>query len=140
MEQNYRKIGSRLKDSAAYFFCALPFESRRVLGSRGCAGLGRNFRSSGTAMSFGLSRQGMYGETIELECRNVRRQNMKKEFILRFIREDGGQDLVEYTLLLAFVCLASAALFINAGTSISGIWTQANIRLANANDASASTS
>ena len=56
-----------------------------------------------------------------------------KDFILRFIREDEGQDLVEYTLLLAFVCLASAALFINAGTSISGIWTQANLRLANAN-------
>ena len=56
-----------------------------------------------------------------------------KDFILKFIREDGGQDLVEYTLLLAFVCLASAALFINAGTSIGGIWTQANLRLQNAN-------
>jgi Flp pilus assembly pilin Flp len=60
-----------------------------------------------------------------------------KEFILRFIREDEGQDLVEYTLLLAFVCLASAALFINAGQSIGGIWNQANSRLTNANLAAA---
>jgi Flp pilus assembly pilin Flp len=36
----------------------------------------------------------------------------------RFWNEEDGQDLVEYTLLLAFVALASAALFINAGTSI----------------------
>ena len=35
-----------------------------------------------------------------------------KQFIRKFVREEEGQDLVEYTLLLAFVCLASAALFI----------------------------
>jgi len=33
---------------------------------------------------------------------------------------------VEYTLLLAFVCLASAALFINAGSSLATIWTDTN--------------
>jgi Flp pilus assembly pilin Flp len=36
---------------------------------------------------------------------------------------------VEYTLLLAFVCLASAALFIGAGTAINGVWTIANSKL-----------
>ena len=61
-----------------------------------------------------------------------------KQFVSRFVREDQGQDLVEYTLLLAFVALASAALFINAGTSIGGIWNVANSRLANANTAAAS--
>ena len=60
-----------------------------------------------------------------------------KNLLLKFIREEQGQDLVEYTLLLAFVCLASAALFISAGTSIGGIWTQANSRLTNANLAAA---
>jgi Flp pilus assembly pilin Flp len=50
-----------------------------------------------------------------------------------FVREEQGQDLVEYTLLLAFVCLASAALFINAGGAIKGIWTVANTSLAAAN-------
>jgi len=60
-----------------------------------------------------------------------------KQFILNFIREEEGQDLVEYTLLLAFVCLASAALFINAGQAIGGIWTQANTKLSQANSAAA---
>ena len=52
--------------------------------------------------------------------------------VMNFIREEQGQDLVEYTLLLAFVCLASAALFINAGGSINRIWTSANGILSNA--------
>ncbi len=49
-----------------------------------------------------------------------------------FLRDEQGQDLVEYTLLLAFVALASAALFIGAGQSITTIWTAANSTLANA--------
>ena len=49
-----------------------------------------------------------------------------------FLRDEQGQDLIEYTLLLAFVALASAALFINAGASVNTIWTIANSRLSNA--------
>jgi Flp pilus assembly pilin Flp len=52
-----------------------------------------------------------------------------------FLREDQGQDLIEYTLLLAFVALASAALFIGAGGAVNNIWTIANSRLQNAADA-----
>ena len=63
-----------------------------------------------------------------------------KQLMNRFVREEQGQDLVEYTLLLAFVALASAALFIGAGGSIAGIWTMANNHLANANSAAASAS
>lgn len=55
--------------------------------------------------------------------------------IWNFVRDEQGQDLVEYTLLLAFVALASAALFISAGDSIEGIWTAANSRLTQANTA-----
>jgi len=58
-----------------------------------------------------------------------------KKFAGRLVWEEQGQDLVEYTLLLAFVALASAALFIGAGNSIGGIWTAANSRLTNANEA-----
>ena len=58
-----------------------------------------------------------------------------KNAIVRFVRDDQGQDLVEYTLLLAFVALASAALFIGAGGSIGGVWTQANTKLSQANSA-----
>ena len=50
-----------------------------------------------------------------------------------FLREESGQDLIEYTLLLAFVALASAALFIGAGGSVAGIWSVANSRLSVAN-------
>ncbi|MGA3258340.1 MAG: Flp family type IVb pilin [Bryobacteraceae bacterium] len=55
-----------------------------------------------------------------------------------FWNGDQGQDLIEYTLLLAFVTLASAALLIGAGGSIQGIWTTTNSQLAAA-AASAST-
>ena len=49
-----------------------------------------------------------------------------------FLRDDQGQDLIEYTLLLAFVALASAALFLQAGGSVNQIWSIANSRLQNA--------
>ena len=39
-----------------------------------------------------------------------------------FYRDENGQDLVEYSLLLAFVCLASAALFISVGKTVASIW------------------
>jgi Flp pilus assembly pilin Flp len=58
-----------------------------------------------------------------------------KELMMRFVREEEGQDLIEYTLLLAFVCLASAALFINAGTTMKNIWSIANTTLSNAQTA-----
>jgi Flp pilus assembly pilin Flp len=51
----------------------------------------------------------------------------------RFLQDEQGQDLIEYTLLLAFVCLASAALFISAGGSVSGIWSATNSQLTAAN-------
>jgi Flp pilus assembly pilin Flp len=56
-----------------------------------------------------------------------------KQFIVRFVRDEQGQDLIEYTLLLAFVCLASAALFIGAGNTLAGIWSTTNGILVNAN-------
>jgi Flp pilus assembly pilin Flp len=50
-----------------------------------------------------------------------------------FWNADQGQDLIEYTLLMAFVALASAALFIGAGGSIKGIWSSSNSQLEAAN-------
>jgi Flp pilus assembly pilin Flp len=55
-----------------------------------------------------------------------------KTFWRAFWKEEEGQDLIEYTLLMAFVALASAALFIGAGGSISTIWTATNNQLTNA--------
>jgi Flp pilus assembly pilin Flp len=53
-------------------------------------------------------------------------------FLRSFWQEEQGQDLIEYTLLLAFVALASAALFMGAGGSIKTIWTVSNNRLSDA--------
>jgi Flp pilus assembly pilin Flp len=52
-----------------------------------------------------------------------------------FWQDESGQDLIEYTLLLAFVALVSAAIFIGAGQSASEIWTVANNHLSNAKSA-----
>ena len=46
-----------------------------------------------------------------------------------FLRDEHGQDLIEYTLLLAFVALVSAALFLNAGSSVKTVWTKAGSTL-----------
>jgi len=53
--------------------------------------------------------------------------------VKEFLAADDGQDLIEYTLLMAFVALASSALFIGAGRSIKGIWSTTNSQLAAAN-------
>ena len=49
-----------------------------------------------------------------------------------FLKDEEGQDLIEYTLLMAFVALASAALFLGAGGSLKNIWGISNNRLSNA--------
>ena len=54
-------------------------------------------------------------------------------FINRFWENEQGQDLIEYTLLMAFVALASAGLFLGAGGDMKGIWTVSNNELAQAN-------
>ena len=59
-----------------------------------------------------------------------------KLLIANLLNDEQGQDLIEYTLLMAFVALASAALFLGAGGSIKGIWTSTNSELAAANTAS----
>ena len=49
--------------------------------------------------------------------------------------EEQGQDLIEYTLLLAFVALASAALLTTLGQGITGIWNTADSRVKAASNA-----
>jgi Flp pilus assembly pilin Flp len=53
-------------------------------------------------------------------------------FINRFWGDEQGQDLIEYTLLLAFVALASAGLFLGAGGDVKGIWSVTNNQLVQA--------
>lgn len=58
--------------------------------------------------------------------------------VIEFIRDEEGQDLIEYSLLIAFVVLASALIFKAAGQGVQGVWTAANSRLATANIVAAS--
>jgi Flp pilus assembly pilin Flp len=55
-----------------------------------------------------------------------------KNLMINLVRDEQGQDLIEYTLLLAFVALASAALFIGSGSAVSSIWGVANTNLSTA--------
>lgn len=52
--------------------------------------------------------------------------------VKRFLSDDEGQDLIEYTLLIAFVALATAALMIGAGGKIKTLWTITNNNLSQA--------
>ena len=54
-------------------------------------------------------------------------------YLRNFWTDEQGQDLIEYSLLMAFVALASAALFPGAGNSIKGIWSTTNSQLVAAN-------
>ena len=57
------------------------------------------------------------------------------ERLRSFCKNEEGQDLIEYTLLLAFVALVAAGLFIQSGQSTSGIWSIANTKLSSASSA-----
>jgi Flp pilus assembly pilin Flp len=62
----------------------------------------------------------------------LRKRRKMRAFLITFWQEESGQDLIEYTLLMAFVALASASLFISAGGNVSSIWSSANTQLTNA--------
>jgi len=56
-----------------------------------------------------------------------------RRFLRAFLKNECGQDLIEYSLMIAFVCLASAALFVSSGQSVQGIWSNAEGQLGVAN-------
>ena len=63
--------------------------------------------------------------------------NNLKTLLKNLARDEQGQDLIEYTLLLAFVCLASAGIFTSAGQSVKQIWGYASTDLLSAASAAA---
>jgi Flp pilus assembly pilin Flp len=54
------------------------------------------------------------------------------EFFASLWREEDGQDLVEYSLLLGFVAIASMAALGGVKTSVTGIWGSVNRDLSSA--------
>jgi pilus assembly protein Flp/PilA len=55
-----------------------------------------------------------------------------ENFIARFVREDEGQDLVEYALLIAFVSLAAIVGMQALGTAINNKYKSISSTLENA--------
>jgi Flp pilus assembly pilin Flp len=75
----------------------------------------------------GRSPDGTSGHSAKKEGREEMRKWMK-----RLLGDERGQDLVEYSLILAFVALAAAALMTTMGTSVTTIWTSADSQMSNA--------
>ncbi|HWB96265.1 MAG TPA: Flp family type IVb pilin [Bryobacteraceae bacterium] len=53
-------------------------------------------------------------------------------FIKSFVKDEQGQDLVEYTLLLAFIALAIGAVYSTMSSNVVSVWTKASTDLSNA--------
>jgi Flp pilus assembly pilin Flp len=57
------------------------------------------------------------------------------QFLSRFWRDEDGQDLIEYTLLITFIAIATAAVVGQGQNSIRAIWGTSNSNLQQANQA-----
>jgi Flp pilus assembly pilin Flp len=56
--------------------------------------------------------------------------------VLRCFRQhEIGQDVIEYSLLLAFLCLSAGAVFLHAATGLESIWSSADSKLLMASNA-----
>jgi Flp pilus assembly pilin Flp len=53
-------------------------------------------------------------------------------FLLKLWRNDDGQDMVEYTLLLGFIVLIAVAVLTSTRVQISTIWSTINSSLSSA--------
>ncbi len=54
-------------------------------------------------------------------------------------REEEGQDLVEYSLLLAFIALAAVGVLTSVSTEVNGLWKTVNNSLSSASKTAANT-
>lgn len=63
---------------------------------------------------------------------------MVSTYLQRFWQEEEGQDLVEYSLLLAFIALAAVTILGTVQKNINTLWTTVSTGLTNANKAAGS--
>ena len=52
-----------------------------------------------------------------------------RELIKNFIRDEEGQDLVEYALLLVFLAIAAISILPTLGSSVNKVFSQSNSAL-----------
>jgi pilus assembly protein Flp/PilA len=67
-----------------------------------------------------------------------RRQSAMKNLIARFVREEEGQDIIEYALLAAFISISGYTILSSIGTSVNSIYTTVNPAVDSANTAASS--
>ena len=53
-----------------------------------------------------------------------------KQFIHRFVRDDEGQDLIEYALLAGFISLVAVVAITNVGTGVNLVYGNVNAQVA----------
>jgi pilus assembly protein Flp/PilA len=53
-----------------------------------------------------------------------------KSLIVRFVREEEGQDLIEYALLASVIAIGSMAVMPGVSTAINGVFTKVSTCLA----------
>jgi len=58
-----------------------------------------------------------------------------KRLIAQFVRDEQGQDLIEYALLAGFIALAVVTVVTNIGTSLNTLYTNVNTNVDNASKA-----
>jgi pilus assembly protein Flp/PilA len=52
-----------------------------------------------------------------------------RALVVRFVREEDGQDLIEYALLAAFIALACVLAITGVGTGITGLFGSVKAKL-----------
>lgn len=52
-----------------------------------------------------------------------------KSLIVRFVREDAGQDLIEYALLAGFISLVAVVAITNVGTGVNTVYTNIDTKV-----------
>jgi len=67
----------------------------------------------------------VFGMRLKFANAHERNEQMKN-ILMRLWKEEEGQDLLEYALLIVLIVLVAAATINPLGTSIAGIFTKAN--------------
>jgi len=57
---------------------------------------------------------------------------MIHSFVNAFLKDEDGQDLVEYSLLMAFIALGAVAILTTVKGQITALWTAVNTQLTTA--------
>jgi pilus assembly protein Flp/PilA len=64
------------------------------------------------------------------------REIIMKQIVLNILRDDRGQDLIEYALMAGFVAVAAGAIMPNVATNVSQIFSKVNSVMIQANTGS----